>query len=132
MKQSNSQSGFTIIEMLVTIILFAILVPTIVGFINTISSLNDRAKDTAVVNSLVENKIESLRSAGFRTIDTGSTDFSTELPSILSNPKSASYNVTEISPSVKQIDITVNHTTAGGLNTLTYRTYVGEIGVGQY
>lgn len=131
-RSKTHQQGFTVIELLISIALFAILVPTIVGFLNTIGALNDLAKDTTIANSVTENKVEALRSAGFLSVDAGTVDFTDELPATLSHPRSAVYTVTVINPSTKQIDIVVSFTGSGGQREATFRTYIGEIGVGQY
>ena len=128
----TTESGFTIIELLVAIAVVGILVPTIAGFVNTLNRLNDRARDYTLVNSLAENKVESLRSIGFTGIATGTTSFTNELPATLGSPKSASYTVSVPNTGMKQIDLAITFNDHGTARTVNYRTYVGELGVGQY
>lgn len=128
----NSQRGFTITELLVTIVVFAILVPVFGGLINTIASLNDQARDRATINAFVENKVESLRSISFTGLTNGTVDFTSELPQSIAAPRSATYTVSSFNPAIKQIDVVVTYTDKGGPSSLEYRTYVGELGVGQY
>lgn len=128
----KSERGFTVIELLVAIAVVGILVPTLIGFLNTLNRLNDRARDMTVVNSLVENKVEGLRSAGYSAVNNGTVSFSNELPVSLGNPKSATYVVTSPTAGMKQVDITVSYNDHGTTQTVQYRTYIGELGVGQY
>jgi prepilin-type N-terminal cleavage/methylation domain-containing protein len=128
----KTEQGFTIIELLITIAVVGILVPTLAGFVNTLNRFNDRARDFTLVNSLAENKVESLRSIGYSGITTGTTSFSSELPATLGNPKSASYTVTTPNTGMKQVDVTISFNDHGTTQTVKYRTYVGELGVGQY
>lgn len=128
----KTEQGFTIVELLVTIAVVGILVPTLVGFMNTLNRFNDRARDLTLVNSLAENKVESLRSAGYTAIPTGTTTFTNELPATLGSPRSATYVVTTPSSGLKQIDLTVSYNDHGATQNVKYRTYVGELGVGQY
>lgn len=128
----KNEQGFTVIELLIAIAVVGILVPTLVGFVTTLDRLNDRARDYSLVNSLAENKIESLRSAGFSSISSGTTSFSGELPVTLGNPKSANYIVTTPNTGMKQVDMTISYNDHGTTQTLQYRTYIGELGVGQY
>lgn len=128
----KTEQGFTIIELLVTIAVVGILVPTLAGFVNTLNRFNDRARDLTLVNSLAENKIESLRSIGYSGVSTGTTSFDSELPATLGSPRSASYTVTAPHTGIKQIDLTISFNDHGTTQTVDYRTFVGELGVGQY
>ncbi len=128
----NTEQGFTIIELLVTIAVVGILVPSLVGFVNTLNRFNDRARDLTLVNSLAENKIESLRSIGYSAIPAGTTSFVNELPTSLGSPRSASFTTTTPNSGIKQIDLTITYNDHGTTQDVKYRTYVGELGVGQY
>lgn len=128
----KSQGGFTIIELLVAIAIVGLLVPALIGFVTTLNRLNDRARDFTLVNSIAENKIESLRSAGYTTLTNGTTTFSSELPTTLGSPKTATYVVSTPSAGMKQVDLTIVYRDYGTNQTLQYRTYIGELGVGQY
>lgn len=132
MKKLNKH-GFTIIELLITIAVFGLVVPGLVSLINTIDGLNDRARDLSIINGLVENKVESLRSISFVGVPIGGpVDFTAELPNTIASPRSAVYNVTSVSTALKQIDLAVTYNDHGSPRTISYRTYLGELGVGQY
>lgn len=131
------ENGFTITELLITIVVFAILIPVIANMIALIDGVNDRARDKAIINSLVENKAESLRSLGYIALSNGTTDFTGELPSTVGSPRSATYTVSEpAAPNndigLKKLVITVTYTVNGSSETLNYETRIGELGVGQY
>jgi prepilin-type N-terminal cleavage/methylation domain-containing protein len=136
---THRQSGFTIVELIVTILLIGVLLPTIVTFLNAITNMNGRASTISTVNAYVENRIESFRSAGYKSvpITTGDVNFTgTEaLPANLPQPHSATYNVALLdpaNPTLKKITITVNFRSFDSTETRTYITYLGELGVGQY
>lgn len=128
----KTENGFTIIELLVAIAVVGILVPTLAGFVNTLNRLNDRARDMSIINSLAENKIEGLRSVGFGGLPNGATDFTSELPVTIGSPRSANYTVTSPNTGIKQVDLAVSYNDHGSTKTVNYRTYIGELGVGQY
>jgi prepilin-type N-terminal cleavage/methylation domain-containing protein len=128
----RSTQGFTIVELVVSIAVFALLVPALASFLNLLSVLNDRARDTAIVNALAENKVESIRSANFVAATLGTHDFTSELPATITAPRSATYTVTSVSSSLKEVNLSVSYNDHGTTRTLTYRTYIGELGVGQY
>ena len=119
--------------------IIALLLPSAILFINTIRTMNARANTMSIISAYVENKIEAYRSAGFNGVPltsgpqtyTGAED----LPASIPKPRSATYDVQLVdagNPALKKITITVTYHTAGGSQTLTYITYLGELGVGQY
>jgi prepilin-type N-terminal cleavage/methylation domain-containing protein len=132
MVAQKTEQGFTIIELLVTIAVVGIMVPTLAGFVNTLNRFNDRARDLTLVNSLAENKIEGLRSIGYSGISNGTTSFVSELPASIGSPRTATYVVTTPNTGIKQVDLTITFNDHGSTQSVTYRTYIGELGVGQY
>lgn len=127
-----SQDGFTIVELLVVTVIFALTVPALASMITTLDSINDRARDLSYVNALVENKAESLRSISFVGLSNGTTDFSSELPATISQPRSATYTISTVSPALKQVEMNITYNDHGRTRNLVYKTYIGELGVGQY
>ncbi|MGH7196792.1 MAG: type II secretion system protein [Candidatus Saccharimonadales bacterium] len=132
MPKTKAELGFTITELLVTIAFFAITIPVLAGLISMLDGVNDRARDIASINGVVENKIEGLRSISFAGLTDGTTDFTNELPASIGVPRSANYTIAAVNAAIKQIDVTVIYNDHGNTRTLTYRTYIGELGVGQY
>ncbi len=128
----NLEQGFTMVELLVTIIVLSILVPAFVTMITTLDSINDRARDMAAVHALAEYKIEGLRSINFTGLTNGTTNFTNELPATIAVPRSATYTVSSVNAALKQVDIAVSYNDHGSTRNLSYRTYIGELGVGQY
>lgn len=131
MKKTNQQ-GFTIIELVVTIVLLGAAVPFMASLVNLLGSLNDRSRDMASIHALTEHKVEALRSTGFSGLNNGTVDFTNELPASVAAPRSAQYIVSSVDSSLKQIQVDVSYNDHGTPRSLNYRTYVGELGVGQY
>lgn len=128
----QEQSGFTIVELIVTLIVGGILAGGISTILSTHSSLSQRGRDVTVANSYAENKIESLRSAGYLGLTNGTTNLTSELPSELKAPRSGSMTISDVSAAIKKVDITVTYSDQGAARTYSYSTYIGELGVGQY
>jgi prepilin-type N-terminal cleavage/methylation domain-containing protein len=128
---TKHEQGFTLVELLLTIAVFAIVMPAIAVGINNLVVINNRARDLALINMLAQNKVEMLRSAGYNSIATGTTSFTSELPSSLASPKNASYTVTNSSPGIKEIVITIYYKDYSQTKTVNYKTIISEIGVGQ-
>lgn len=130
MKKTN-QFGFTIIELLLAVVLFAILIPSIIITLNSIAAANDNAKDVVIANIAAENKIEELRSLGYNSVPAGTTDFSSTLPETLGKPRSASYTINDSNPGLKEVNLSITFTSRRGTQTLNYKSLIGELGVGQ-
>lgn len=135
MPKQTQQAGFTLVEIIVTIIVFALILPAVAAMVVSLQSINDRAREFSMVHALAQNKIEELRSEGFITVENGTYPFTDELPDTLSRPRLAEYTVGLVDPddpSLKQIVIEISYNDRGEQRTLTYETYLGELGVGQY
>jgi prepilin-type N-terminal cleavage/methylation domain-containing protein len=131
MRIKYSQKGFTIVELVVTIVVAGFIIPAVVLALTNLSVVNKIARDKTLANMLVQNKAETLRSAGYNSLSDGTTSFVSELPNTMGSPKSASYTITSPATGIKQIDITISFTEYHSLKSLSYRTYISELGVGQ-
>jgi prepilin-type N-terminal cleavage/methylation domain-containing protein len=129
--KNKDQKGFTIVELVITIVIAGIIIPSVAIALTNLTAVNRQARDQALANMLIQNKVETLRSAGYNSLAIGTTNFSSELPNIMGNPKSASYTVSSPSTGLIQIDLSISYTEYKATKSLSYRTYVSELGVGQ-
>lgn len=130
--QQGRESGFTLVEILVTLIACAILIVAVNAAVNTQAILAQRHRDMVIANAYANGKIESLRSQGFLALSDGTTDLTSGLPSELKAPRSATLVISAHNASVKEIDLSITYNDHGNPRTYTYTTLVGELGVGQY
>jgi len=130
----NNQNGFTLVEVVVTIIVAGIMMIGLSSTVVGIRLVNARAKDAVLVNSIVEQKIEELRSQTFIRLVDGSYDFTADLPDTITSNRYAGYEVASIpgNPALKQVTVTVSYNDFNDEEVYTYRTFIGELGVGQY
>lgn len=131
MKYKKSD-GFTIVELLVAIIVGAVIIGAATGIIVSQTHISQRGRDLIIANAYIENKIESLRSAGFAALNVGTTYITGELPSELNSPRNGSIVITSPSSAIKKILITISYNDQGTSRSYSYTTYIGELGVGQY
>ena len=132
LKTENS-AGFTVVELVTAIVVMGLVIPAVSIALTNLAVVNRQARDQTLANFIAQNKVETLRSAGYNSLASGTTDFTTSLPSTMGAPKSASYTVTNDSPAtgIKKVDISITYTEYGKTRSLSYRTYVSELGVGQ-
>ena len=129
---ASNNKGFTIVELLISMVVVAILVTSINSIYLTHLTQSHKVRNEILANSFVENEVESLRSAGFLSITDGTTDISNKLPSDLSAPKSASLQISPVESGLKSAVVSVTYNDSGTPRTYSYQTYIGELGVGQY
>lgn len=125
-------NGFTIVELLVTIVVAGTLITGINTIMTTQIHLSERNRDLVLANAFAEAKIESLRSAGFLGLSDGTTNITTELPAELKAPRSGSVFISAFATDVKRAVVTITYNDQGAARTHSYTTLVGELGVGQY
>lgn len=128
----NKSMGFTIVELLVTLLVGGVLAGSVAVFLSLHVHTAQRGRDVSVANSYAENKIESLRSAGFLTLADGTTNVTSELPTELNSPREASLVISEETTSIKRVTLSITYSDQGSPRTYTYGTFIGELGVGQY
>lgn len=128
---NNSQRGFTIVELVIAIVLAGIIIPAVAIAITNLSVANKLARDQALANMLAQQKVETLRSAGYNSLNDGNTSFTSELPNTIGSPRSASYTISSPETGVKQVDINISYSEYNATKNLVYRSYISELGVGQ-
>lgn len=137
MRKGHRSHGFTVVELVIAIVIMGFVVPAVALALNNLTTINYQARDLSLANTTAQGKIEALRSQGYNAVPAGTVNFSSELPSSMGSPKSASYTVTDGTAGgtpptgVKQVDITISYTEFKSTQTVTYRSYIGELGVGQ-
>jgi prepilin-type N-terminal cleavage/methylation domain-containing protein len=125
-------SGFTLVELLVSLMASAILIGSLTVAVNAQSALAQRHRDMVIATAFANTKIEALRSAGFLGLTNGTTTITSELPSELKAPRSATLAISSYSTSVRKATLTLSYNDRGNTRTFSYSTFIGELGVGQY
>jgi prepilin-type N-terminal cleavage/methylation domain-containing protein len=127
----HSSEGFTLVELLVSIAVGAIVIASLNMLVSGYLHVSQRGRYLSAANSFVEGKVEALRNSGYNAAVSGTTSLTSQLPSVLPPSKTASMTVGAPSNGIKQVDITVSYKDQGVTQTYSYTTYLGELGVGQ-
>jgi Tfp pilus assembly protein PilW len=127
----DKQSGFSIVELVVAIVVGVLFIISINLIVTNYVHLGQRGRNLTTANAFAEAKVEALRNTGFNGLSTGTTDITSELPAQLTSPKSGTLDISQPQAGLQQIDITVTYNDNGSSRSYSYRTFIGELGVGQ-
>ncbi len=129
----SRQDGFTLVELLMTVVVSVILIGSLSVVVNNNAFLAKKGRNLTVANSYAENKIEEIRSKGFLSLENGVANITTDMPTELPSPRSGSIEVSDTAVTgLKQITLNITYNDVGTQKTHTYKTYIGELGVAQY
>jgi prepilin-type N-terminal cleavage/methylation domain-containing protein len=130
-----SSSGLTLVELLVCMVVASVIIGLLSQVVTSYIHISKQGRFLNLANSYVEGKVEALRNGGYNSLvviaGSTTTDLTGELPSQLPPSRSASMTVTNPSPGIKQVSLTVSYRDQGKNNSYGYTTYIGELGVGQ-
>jgi prepilin-type N-terminal cleavage/methylation domain-containing protein len=128
----KNHCGFTIVELLVTLVVGATFVLAINTVFTTQVYISQRGRDLVLANAYAEGKFEALRSQGFLGLSDGTTSVTSELPIELNSPRSGSLQISTLNSATKKAVLTITYNEQGKTRTYSYTSYIGELGVGQY
>ena len=130
MRIKSSALGFTLIETLLALGVFGLVFPALLQSVVLTATLNNSTSDLIYSNIVAENKIETLRSQGYNTLNLGTTNFTSEINDTLGEA-SAIYTISDAGIGLKSIELIVSYTDRGKLVSNSYITLISEIGVAQ-
>ncbi|HSX47293.1 MAG TPA: prepilin-type N-terminal cleavage/methylation domain-containing protein, partial [Patescibacteria group bacterium] len=127
----KNEGGLTLVELLVTIALAAVVVVSLTTVVTTYLHVAQRGRYLNLANSFVESKFEQLRNNGFNSLSLGTTSLTSQLTPQLPLSRTASMTISSPYTGVDQVDISISYKDQGKTQTYAYTTYIGELGVGQ-
>lgn len=129
---SGNQRGFTIIELLVTIVVAGLIITAVTTLFITIARTQRSTQLLETASRAGEQQIESLRNSTYNALETDSTiDFSNELPSNLPSPKQGLAKISEPADDVKRVDVTVTYKDGSKTKKVKLSSLIGQLGIGQ-
>ena len=108
----GAEDGFTIIELVVTMVVLSITFMSVFSLFDTLHGINSRADHLAVATEVAQREMELYRNIPYNTIAVGTTDVTSALSSYptLGSTRSASVAVTQVDArGLKQVEVTVNY-----------------------
>lgn len=120
----NSNPGFTVVEILVSVFVFVLIVAMATSMIRALVRANDESTDLLAADEFALSRIETIRNTEYGTLSNGTTTLS-DLPGSLPEPRSATQVISQHTTDVKRVRITVTY---GGTNR-TYETFASDNGL---
>ncbi|HSX14587.1 MAG TPA: prepilin-type N-terminal cleavage/methylation domain-containing protein [Candidatus Saccharimonadales bacterium] len=130
--KARNQAGFTLLELIITATVAAIIIVVVIEGFTGIEQLNRTARNVTIATQLAQQQMEQIRNTPYNNIAIGTTDISsilTPYPS-LGNPRSATQIVTTLDAAgLKQVDINISYTIYHRTKRVQVSTEVANIGV---
>jgi len=126
----NSQSGYTIPELIVSIMVIGILVTAVSSFMVGNQNIQMRANYRESASRAAASEMESLRNAKYNSLTNGQTiDFTSQLPDSLPSNKSGTVTISEPMAGLKRAEVTVSYQVSGQTEQVKLSSLIGQIGI---
>lgn len=128
----HSRSGFTIAEIIVTILVAGIIVAALSALFVGISRSQTQANYKESATRAAQRQIESLRNSNYGTLTTGvNIDFTDELSPKLPQGSTGTVVVSDAADDLKRVDVTVTYPDGDQTHKVVLSSLIGVIGITQ-
>ena len=127
----QTQAGFTIVELLVTIAIVGIATASISSLFISIQNVQKRTTYVDTATRAAQREIETLRNDNYGTLTPGqSIDFTAQLPTVLPHA-SGNVQVSQPATDLRRVDVTVSYKANGDQRNIMLSSLIGVIGITQ-
>lgn len=127
----KSSAGFTLVELLVTIIVIGIVFTGLSSIFISIQRSQIKTSYLESANRAAQKEIESLRNNNYNNLIVGQDiDFTNNLVDLPSG-STGTVEVTEPTPGLKRVDVTVSYSYEGQTKNVSLSSLIGIIGIVQ-
>lgn len=128
----RQQSGFSVIEVLMTIFVVGILFSAVIALYSSVLLVQSKTQQLEAATRAAHLQIESLRNLQYNSLEEGvDIDFSDDLPDELPADSTGVVEVTEAEQGLKRVDVTVTYPDGNNQRTVTVSSLIGIIGITQ-
>ncbi|MFO0781811.1 MAG: type II secretion system protein [Candidatus Saccharimonadales bacterium] len=128
----RGQQGFTIVELLVATLIIGVVTASISTLFISINTLQRKISRTDSATRAAQREIETLRNDNYAALVAGQTlNFTDQLPTSLPADRKGTVVVSEPSPDLKRVDVTVTYTDGGKQEKVVLSSLIGVIGITQ-
>lgn len=128
----RSESGFSIIEVLMTIVVAGILFSAVIALYSNVLIVQSRTQNLETATRAAHRQVESLRNLQYSSLEEGENiDFTDDLPAGLPNGSSGIVEITDEQQGLKRVDVTVTYPEGSADRVVTVSSLIGIIGITQ-
>jgi prepilin-type N-terminal cleavage/methylation domain-containing protein len=132
MKSPNDNAGFTLIELIVTILVFGFVAAGLTEVFLGVTNVQRNAGYLQSATTAAQTEVESLRNNNYDQLPNGQNiNFTSQLPSNLPAPRSGTVAISQPIAGVKRVDVTVTYTQDSHTETVELSSLIGIIGISQ-
>ena len=125
-------SGFTIIELIVTIVITGLVTLAITSLFISTEKSQYSAMLLESATRAGEQQVEALRNNNYTTLEPGQTiDFTNDLPEILPTPRTGTVSVSQPVDGLRRVDVSITYNDRGETKDVVLSSLIGQIGIGQ-
>jgi prepilin-type N-terminal cleavage/methylation domain-containing protein len=128
----DKQAGFTIVELLITIILIGLVTGWLASLFISIQNIQQQTTYVDLATRAAQREIETLRNDNYASLTPGQTiNFTSQLPSRLPGGSSGTVQVSQPTTDLRRVDVTVSYKVIGKQRSVTLSSLIGVIGITQ-
>lgn len=128
----RTESGFTLLELIVTITILGLLVTGIFNLYLSVESAQRKSHYLEIATRAGEKQIESMRNTQYSNLLPGvDLSFTADLPDDLPSPKSGVVIVSEPEDGIRRVDVRVTFKDGNGSRTVRQSSLIGVLGITQ-
>lgn len=129
---AQNAAGFTLVELLVTISVLSLVMLGIASLFYNIQYTQQASRYTDAATRAAQREVEILRNNGYNNLQEGQViDFTSDLSDTLPSSRSGIVDVSEPTPGLKRVDVTVRYSTHGRTKEVKLSSLIGVIGISQ-
>ncbi len=128
----NNQSGFTLVELVITILVLGVVLTSVVTLFVNIQQAQTHTRYLETATYAAQAEIESLRNINYNNLTPGQTiNFTNELPDSLPPGATGTVTVSEPVSGLRRVDVNVSYSYKGKDRTVSLSSLIGVLGITQ-
>jgi len=137
--RDNDDSGFAVVELLITLIIIGVAFGAFTVTFTTIQNINKKALDINKANTLAFAKMQDYENQQFTSLPAtapiGSLqqveDFSSSLPTVFESPRVGKVYINTVSSTLKQVVVTIEFGSGSSQRIVQYANFIQKNGLGR-
>lgn len=130
--KAKIEQGFTLVEMLITIVIMGLAVIVISSLYYHMKEIQLESTHLDLATRAAQTEIEILRNNSYNSLTPGDNiDFTSSLPTGLPHDKKGTVVVSQPTADLRRVDVTVSYTDGSTPQNVELSSTIGVIGIGK-